>query len=544
MADYTAEYDVAIIGAGPAGLCAAIRYAQLCQAAEQVPKIVVLEKAAEIGGHILSGCVFNPTALDALLPDWQVQSGLVDSPVTDDQFLWLSSKRSWRLPTPPPLRNSGHFILSLSALCRWLAQQAESLGVDIFPGFPASKVLFNPANEVIGVITGAQGLDKLGIPKPSFQPGMQILAKQSLFAEGCRGSLSQDLIKHFSLAQDKQPQTYGLGVKEIWQVRPEVHRKGTVVHTVGWPLDTHTYGGSFIYHWGENLISVGLVVGLDYPNPFLDPFAELQRLKHHPAIAPLLKDGRCIEYGARALNEGGWQSLPKLTFSGGMLIGCSAGFLNVPQIKGSHNAIGSGRLAAEAVFAALNSPNPGSVREITAYQVNLEHSQIAHELKAVRNIRPAFRYGLWLGLGYAALDTYLFRGHTPWTFSHQADHLATRPASACQKITYPAPDGILSFNKMTALSLSNVHHIEDQPVHLILKDAQTPVKTNWANYAGLEARYCPAGVYEFVEINQQVRLQINASNCIHCKTCDIKDPTQNITWVPPEGGGGPNYTQM
>ncbi|MCS5712424.1 4Fe-4S dicluster domain-containing protein [Candidatus Berkiella aquae] len=533
MTQESMEYDVVIVGAGPAGLACAIRYAQLCKDSNQQPKICLLEKGAEVGAHILSGAVFEPRALNELLPDWQQQGAPLHTQVTQDEFLWLSASKAFRLPTPPQMHNHGHYIISLGLLCRWLAKQAESLGVEIYPGFAASTLLYNQQGEVIGVSTNDVGRDKQGNPTSHFQAGMHLLAKKTVFAEGCRGSLTQQLIKRFDLAKNSQPQTYAIGIKEIWEIKSEKHRTGTVTHTVGWPLDQSTYGGSFLYHWGNNLLSIGLVIGLDYQNPYLNPYEEFQRFKHHPHIAPLLENAQCQSYGARALNEGGWQSIPQLTFPGGLLIGDAAGFMNVPKIKGSHTAMKSGMLAAQALFSN------------TDYEQQLKQSWIKNDLYPVRNIRPAFRMGLFAGLTYAAVDTYLLRGKAPWTLSHRADYTYLKPAKAYQPIIYPKPDGKISFDKMTSLARSNVFHEENQPVHLKLSDPTVPVKINWQQYAGPEARYCPAGVYEFIDdANGNKKLQINAQNCIHCKTCDIKDPTQNITWEAPEGGGGPNYSNM
>jgi electron-transferring-flavoprotein dehydrogenase len=533
MAHESMEYDVVIVGAGPAGLACAIRYAQLCREANQQPKICLLEKGAEVGAHILSGAVFEPRALNELLPDWQKLGAPLHTPVTHDEFLILGTKKAFKLPTPPQMHNQGNFIISLGLLCRWLAKQAETLGVEIYPGFAASHVLYNDKNEVIGVATNDLGRDKQGEPKANFQNGMHLLAKKTVFAEGCRGSLTQQLIKHYDLAKDSQPQTYAIGIKEIWEISPEKHRTGTVIHTVGWPLDPKTYGGSFIYHWDNHLLSIGLVIGLDYQNPYLNPYEELQRFKHHPEIAPLLEGGRCISYGARALNEGGWQSIPQLQFPGGLLVGCAAGFMNVPKIKGSHTAMKSGMLAAESLISGSD------------YEQELRSSWIKDDLYPVRNIRPGFRFGLLPGLLYAGIDTYLLRSKAPWTLSHQADYTYLKPANNYQPIVYPKPDGILSFDKMTSLSRANVYHDENQPVHLKLSDPSVAVNINWKIYKGPEARYCPAGVYEFVDDEKgNKHLHINAQNCIHCKTCDIKDPTQNITWETPEGGGGPNYSNM
>jgi len=527
------EYDVVIVGAGPAGLACAIRYAQLCREANQQPRICVLDKGSEVGAHILSGAVFEPRALNELLPDWQSLGAPLHTAASQDEFLVLTSKRAIKLPTPKQMHNRGNYIISLGLLCRWLAKQAENLGVEIYPGFAASRVLFNDKNEVIGVATNDVGRDKNGNPKSNFSEGMHLRAKKTVFAEGCRGSLTQKLIKHYSLAQNSQPQTYAIGIKEIWEIDPTLHQPGKVTHTVGWPLDHQTYGGSFIYHWDKNLISLGLVIGLDYENPYLSPYEELQRFKHHPSIAALLKNGRCLSYGSRALNEGGWQSIPKLTFPGGLLVGCAAGFMNVPKIKGSHTAMKSGMLAAEAIFKS------------TDYEQAIQSSWIKDDLYPVRNIRPGFRFGLLPGLVYAGIETYMLKGKAPWTLSHRADYTYLKPAKDFQPIAYPKPDGIFSFDKMTSLSRANVYHEENQPVHLKLKDPSVAININWQEYAGPEARYCPAGVYEFVDNDKgEKQLHINAQNCIHCKTCDIKDPTQNITWETPEGGGGPNYSNM
>lgn len=535
MTQATMNYDIVIVGAGPAGLSAAIRYAQLCKNSNKQISVCILEKGAEVGAQILSGAVFNPIALNELLPDWAQRGAPLNTAATQDEFLILTESRSLRLPTPPQMKNHGHYIISLGLLCKWLGKIAEDLGIEIYPGFPGTALLFDEHNKVIGVETGEMGKDKSGQHKATYQQGMKLYAKHLLLAEGCRGSLTQKIIAHYALDQNKNPQTYGLGLKEIWEIKAEKHIPGKVVHTINWPLDHRTYGGGFIYHWGNNLISIGFVVGLDYQNPYLDPYEIFQQFKQHPTIRSLLEGGRCISYGARALNEGGWQSLPKLTFPGGMLLGCAAGFLNVPQIKGSHNAMKSGMLAAEAIFE--DAPE--------YYPEKINQSFIAKNLIAARNIRPAFKYGLWAGLAYAAVDTYLLQGKAPWTFSNHADYTCLKPAADYTPILYPKHDGVISFDKLTSVARTNVYHEENQPCHLILKDPSLALTVNWAIYAGPESRYCPAGVYEYLDSPEgHKQLQINAQNCIHCKTCDIKDPKQNITWAPPEGGGGPNYSEM
>ncbi len=528
------ECDVLIVGAGPAGLSAAIRLKQLSPDLN----VMLIEKGSEVGAHILSGAVMDPIALNELLPDWKTLGAPLNVPVVKDVFSLLTKAGKLKLPTPPQMHNKGNYIISLANLCRWLAQQAEGLGVQIFPGFPGAESIIEDG-AVKGIRTGAFGVSKKGEEKPTYQPPMELRAKITLFAEGCRGSLSQKLMAAFNLREGVEPQTYGLGIKEIWQVDPAKHQLGLVEHSIGWPMDNATYGGSFIYHLEDNQVAVGFVVGLDYTNPYLDPFKEFQRFKQHPKIRPLFEGGKRLVYGARAINEGGWQSIPKLTFPGGALIGCAAGFLNVPRIKGSHTAMKSGMLAAETAVEALNGNG-----DMAAYEPALRNSWVGKELFGVRNIRPAFHYGLWLGLILSALDTFLFRGRAPWTFRNHADNTTLKKAKNCAKIEYPAPDGVVSFDRLSSVYLSNTNHEEDQPCHLTLKDASVPVRVNLAEYAGPEARYCPAGVYEFVQDNGTERLQINAQNCVHCKTCDIKDPTQNIVWVTPEGGGGPNYPNM
>ena len=535
-------YDVVIVGAGPSGLSAAIKLKQLAAAQHKTIQVCILEKGAQVGAHILSGAVLEPRSLQALLPDsWQ--DAPLDSPVTSDQFFYLTGKREYRLPTPAPMKNEGNFIISLGELCQFLATQAESLGCEIYPGFAATTILYNKSGEVIGVATGDVGIDKQGKKTANYQPGMHIHAKQTLFAEGCRGQLSQNLISRFQLRNKLQPQTYGLGIKEIWQIPPEQHKRGHVIHTVGWPLDNATYGGSFIYHLSNDHIAIGFVIGLDYQNTWLNPFAEFQRFKTHPLVSTLLSGGERIAYGARALNEGGWQSLPKLTFPGGALIGDAAGFLNVPKIKGIHTAMESGMLAAEACFSAFLSDRQGQY-ELTDYTDKVKQSWVAEELYKVRNIRPGFRLGLFVGLANAAFETYISRGKSPWTLSNHADHLTLKLAKKSKKIAYPKPDGILTFDKLSSVYLSNTFHEENQPPHLKLRDKHLAIDVNYRLYASPETRYCPAAVYEIVEEKKGPRLQINAQNCIHCKTCDIKDPGQNIVWNAPEGGGGPNYIGM
>ncbi len=537
------EFDVVIVGAGPAGLAAAIRLAQLSEEAGQEVSVCVLEKGSEVGAHILSGAVMEPRALNELFPDWEERGAPLLTPVRQDRFLYLTEKRAFRLPTPPQMANHGNYIISLGNVCRWLAGEAEALGVAIFPGFAAAEVLFHDDGSVKGVATGDMGIGRDGKPKDTFEPGIELHARQVLFAEGCRGHLSRQLMDRFGLREGVQPQTYGIGIKELWEIDPEGHAPGTVIHTAGWPMDGRTYGGSFLYHLEDNQVAVGFVVGLDYENPWLSPFDEFQKFKTHPAIRPFFEGGKRIAYGARAINEGGFQSIPRLTFPGGMLIGCAAGFVNVPKIKGSHTAMKSGMTAAEAVFdwlAAETQPNA----EVRSYGERLRQTWLWDELYRVRNIRPSFHGGFVQGFLYSAIDTVILRGRAPWTFRHRPDHESLKPKNACQAIDYPAPDGEITFDRASSVFLASTNHEEDQPVHLTLKDASVPVDINLALYEAPEQRYCPAGVYEIIEDDDGVRLQINAQNCVHCKTCDIKDPTQNIVWVTPEGGGGPNYPNM
>ena len=538
------EYDVVIVGGGPSGLTAAIRLKQLAAEQGREVSVCLLEKGSEIGAHILSGAVIEPRVLNELIPDWKEKGAPLNTEAKSDRFLFLTETESIQLPTPPQMHNHGNYIVSLGNFCRWLGQQAEELGVEIYPGFAAAEVLYHEDGSVKGVATGDMGIGKDGEKTDAWQPGMELWAKQTIFAEGCRGSLTKTLFERFRLHDGADPQTYGIGIKELWEVQPELHQPGSITHTVGWPVDTATYGGSFMYHLENNQVVVGYVIGLDYQNPYLSPFEEFQRFKTHPAIRKVFEGGRRLSYGARALTEGGLQSLPRLTFPGGLLVGDTAGFLNVPKIKGTHTAMQSAMLAAEAVFELLGEEQPA--REASAYSQKFKQSWLHEELHRVRNIRPSFRWGLWPAMIYSALDTFLFRGKAPWTLRHhQADHQSLKPADECTPIAYPKPDGVLTFDRLSSVFISNTNHGEDQPPHLTLKDASVPVQFNLAKYDAPEQRYCPAGVYEIVGREEgEPKLQINAQNCVHCKTCDIKDPTQNIVWTVPEGGGGPNYPNM
>jgi len=527
-------YDIVIVGAGPAGLGASIRLKQL----DPTLKVCLLEKGAEIGSHILSGAVIDPRALNELFPSWKNHGAPLTTPVTEDKFLFLTSSYAIRLPTPPQMRNKENFVASLGALCKWLAKEAQDLGVEVYPGFAGAKCLFNKENQVIGVETGPQGLDREGKPTSHFEPGVKIFGKMTLLAEGCRGSLTQGLIKKFRLDSASQPQTYGLGIKEIWEIPPHKSKPGQVIHTIGWPLKSQTYGGSFVYHLNNNQILIGFVVGLDYKNPSLSPFEEFQKFKAHPTFRSLLEGGQCLSYGARALNEGGYQSIPKLEFPGGSLIGCAAGFLNVAKIKGSHTALKSGMVAAEAIYDHLVNGTPYT------YQERLKKSWVYEELYKVRNIRPGFQKGLWFGLMNAAFETYITQGKSPWTLKNRADYKQLKPASQRTTLSYPKPDGKITFDRLTSLYRSNIRYDENQPNHLHLKNPEKAISVNLALYNFPEGSYCPAQVYELVGEGSNLHLQINAQNCIHCKACDIKDPTQNITWTPSEGGSGPNYINM
>jgi electron-transferring-flavoprotein dehydrogenase len=529
------EFDVLVVGAGPGGLSAAIRLKQISPDLS----VCVVEKGGEVGAHILSGAVLEPRALKELFPD--CDPGLIPlaTPVTDDKFLFLTETRAFKMPTPPQMHNAGNYIVSLGNVVRWLGQQAEELGVEIYPGFAAAEALIEDGR-VVGVATGDMGVGKDGQPTGNFARGMELRATYTVFAEGCRGSLSKQLMKTFALNSNNDPQTYAIGVKELWELAPDKFQKGLDMHTIGWPLKSDTYGGAAIYHFGDNLMAYSFVVGLDYTNPYLSPFQEMQRYKTHPAIKPFFEGAKRISYGARALNEGGFQSLPKLTFPGGVLIGCAAGTLNVPKIKGTHTAMKSGMVAAEAIAAALAGER---LAEVTAYPALLKESWVWPELHEVRNIRPGFaKFGMYGGLINAALETYVFGGKAPWTLKNHNDYDHLKKAKDVAPIAYPKPDGKLTFDRLSSVFISNTNHEENQPVHLTLLDPTKAISVNWNEYRSPETRYCPAGVYEIVgEEAGNPQLQINAQNCVHCKTCDIKDPTQNINWVVPEGAGGPNY---
>lgn len=540
------EYDVVVVGAGPAGLAAAIRLKQLAAAKGSDVNVCVVEKSAEVGGHILSGAVMDPIAITELFADWKEQGAPLNQPVTEDRFLFLSETGAKRVPDwmlPGCFKNHGNYVISLANVCRWLGTKAEELGVEIYPGFAAAEVLFNEDGSVKGIATGDLGIGKHGEPTDRFQRGMELHAKYTFFAEGCRGHLGKQLQARFKLNEGRDPQVYGIGLKELWEVKPEKHVPGLVIHTAGWPLQSDTYGGSFLYHLENNQVAVGFVVGLAYTNPYLSPFEEFQRYKTHANIRTFLEGGKRLAYGARAIAAGGLQSLPKLTFPGGALIGDNAGFLNASRIKGSHAAIKSGMLAAESAFDALAAGRTGD--ELTGYPAAFEKSWLHEELYKARNFKPWMSKGLYTGTLMVGIDQVVFGGKAPWTLHHDhADHETLKKKTDATPIQYPKPDGVISFDRLSSVFVSNTNHEEDQPAHLTLKDASVPIATNLALYDAPEQRYCPAGVYEIVTENENPRLQINAQNCVHCKTCDIKDPTQNIVWVTPEGGGGPNYPNM
>ena len=539
------HYDAVIVGAGPAGLAAAIRLKQRASGLS----VCVIEKGSEVGAHILSGAVLETRALDELFPDWRDRGAPVETPVREERFLLLTETRGFALPhalLPPVMRNRGNYIVSLGNLCRWLAGEAEALGVEIYPGFAAAEALYDDSGAVAGVATGDMGISRSGEPGPNHQRGVELRGRITLFAEGCRGNLGKALAERFDLRAGVQPQTYGLGLKELWEVTPDRRRPGLAMHSVGWPLNRGAYGGSFLYHLDGGQVAVGFVVGLDYANPHLNPYEEFQRFKTHPAIRETFDGGRRIAYGARAVNEGGAQSLPKLAFPGGALIGCEAGTLNVPKIKGTHTAMKSGMLAAEASAEALAGGDSGGV-EISAYEAAFRASWAWEELHRARNVRPGFRWGLWAGMLHAGFDQVVLRGRAPWTLRHpRRDRDATRPAAACAPVAYPPPDGVLTFDRLTNLAFSGTNHEEDQPAHLKLVDEAAAIDRGLAVWGAPERLYCPAGVYEILRDDDGAnpRLQINAQNCLHCKTCDIKDPADNIRWTVPEGGGGPNYPNM
>jgi electron-transferring-flavoprotein dehydrogenase len=541
------EYDVVVVGGGPGGLATAIRLKQLAAERNHEISVCVLEKGSEIGAHILSGAIMDPKALTELLPDWKSTGAPLNTAVTEDEFLFLSPTGSQKTPNwllPECFQNHGNYIVSLGSVARWMGEQAEALGVEIFPGFAAAEVLYDDKGAVRGVATGDMGVGRDGQPTDQFQRGMELHAKYTIFAEGARGQLGRQLIEKFKLDQNRDPQSYGIGIKELWEVEPSKSRPGLVVHTAGWPLDADTYGGSFLYHLHDNLVAVGMVVGLDYANPWISPFEEFQRYKTHPAIRGTFEGGKRIAYGARAITAGGLLSLPKLVFPGGALVGCEAGFLNASRIKGSHAAIKSGMMAAEAAFDALVAAR--SHDELPAYPAAFENSWLHTELNKARNFKQWFKKGRTVGTLMTGIEQWLLKGNMPWTIHRdKPDHACLKPAADCVKIDYPKPDGVLTFDRLSSVFISNTNHEENQPIHLTLKDASVPVSINLAKFGGPEARYCPAGVYEYIKDDQGAdRLQINAQNCVHCKTCDIKDPTQNIVWVTPQGGEGPVYTGM
>ncbi len=542
------EFDVLIVGGGPAGLASAIRLKQRAEEAGQELSVCLIEKGAEIGAHILSGAVMDPEALDELIPDWKEKGAPLNAPVSEDRFYILSETGARKVPNmllPSCFHNEGNYVISLGNVCRWLGEQAEALGVEIYPGFAGAEILYDENGAVKGVATGDMGVLRDGSQGPAYQPGMELHAKYTFFAEGCRGHLGKQLEAKFNLRDGAQDQTYGIGIKELWEIKPEKHQLGLVVHSGGWPMQPDTYGGGFLYHLENNQVTVGYVVGLGYTNPYLSPFEEFQRYKTHPVIRDFLEGGRRIAYGARALTAGGLQSLPKLTFPGGVLVGDDAGFLNAARIKGSHCAIKSGLMAADACFDALKGERQRD--ELSAYPEAFKKSWLYDELHQTRNFKPWMSKGLTMGSLMFGIDQIVFRGKAPWTLSHSGpDYAKLKPAAECQPIAYPKPDGVISFDRLSSVFLSNTNHEEDQPCHLQLKDATVPIKVNLAKYDAPEQRFCPAGVYEILRDEQgnNPRLQINAQNCVHCKTCDIKDPTQNINWVVPQGGEGPTYPNM
>lgn len=550
MARESMMFDVVIVGAGPAGLSAAIRLKQEASHNGKEISVCVVEKGSEVGAHTLSGAVLDAKALSELIPDWREKGAPVQQNVTTEKFLYLTEQKAKSLPVPPSMNNHGNCIISLGVFMRWLAKEAEDLGVEIYPGFAASEILYDESGAVKGIATGDMGLGSNGEQTNGYMEGMELHAQQTIFAEGCRGSLSQQVIKHFQLNKESESQTYGIGIKEVWEVDSPLYHEGEVVHTVGWPLERDTYGGTFIYHLTDNKVALGMVVGLDYENPYLSPFEEFQRFKLHPSIRPLLENGRRIAYGARALIEGGIQSMPKLTFNGGVLVGDSAGFLNVPRIKGIHMAMKSGMLAADSIYQTLVQTDAlgcedGIGIEVEQYTENFKNSWAYQELWRSRNIRPAFKFGFIPAIMYAGLEDYILKGRGGWTFKHKhKDHESLKLAKDAAPIAYPKPDGIITFDRLSSVYLSGTNHRENQPVHLKLKDESIAIDVNHALYASPETRYCPAGVYEILMEDDQPRLQINSQNCVHCKTCDIKDPRQNIVWHVPEGGDGPNYAEM
>ncbi len=540
------NYDLVIVGAGPSGLSAAIKFKKICKKNNKDFSVCVVEKGSEVGAHILSGAILEPRALDELIENWRdIEDCPIKVPVIKESLKFLTESKSYNIPsifTPPVMHNKGNFIISLGSFCKWLSLQAENLGVEIYPGFSASDLIIEDGR-LNGIITGDLGINKNGEQGQNFQPGIEIHSKYTLFAEGCRGHLGKKLMNQFNLRKNVQHQTYGIGLKELWEVKPENSNPGEVFHSIGWPLDNQTYGGSFLYHLDKNLVSYGFVIGLDYKNPHLSPYEEFQRFKLHPKVNKIFEGGRRISYGARALNEGGYQSIPKLSFPGGALIGCDAGTLNTPKIKGTHTAMKSGMIASELVYNELNSSSQKS--EISDFYKSFLNSWAGKELKNARNVRPSFKYGLKIGMILSGIDQLIFRGKAPWTIKHgEEDHLSLKKKNEVKKIEYPKADGVITFDRLTNVSYSSTYHEENQPCHLKLNNENLAISNNFELFDSPEQRYCPAGVYEILNHNGSPKLNINSQNCIHCKTCDIKDPLQNINWITPEGGGGPNYTNM